>query len=297
MADRLALTQERVPLRNASDPPPFFHLAPSTFPLRSRRAETAIWCAGGACIVHAATRVKLAPLAALPEDALVHVARTFEAPGKPVRPGDAVGESLVVLAVEPGPGAALTGGTELEIAPAPRTRDAPKVEIALLVDVSESMGVAWDAENTRLSAAFAAIASFLRSPAASIDAVLLVEYAKHAKVAAGPAKPRELGALPVPKPKGPSHTAEGLDAALALLAARSRPEVSQVVLLFTDGVSQLDALAQAAQRAGRLHVPVHAIVFAPEVDPFFERLAAGSGGSVRQAAHPLTIEFVHEPGA
>lgn len=246
--------------------------------------------------MHAATRLRVAPLTALSEEALVHVARTFEAPKKAVRPGDVVGDALVVLAVEPAPGATLTPETEFDLAAAPRTRDAPKVEIGLLVDVSESMGLPWDKDHTRLSAALASISSFLKSADAAVESVLLLEYAKHAKVAAGPTRPRELGTLPAPRAKGPSHTAEALDAALAALAARSTPGVSQVLLLFTDGVAQLDELAKAAERAGRLHVPIHSIVFAPEVDPFFERLASETGGSVTQAAHPLTIEFVHQPG-
>lgn len=246
--------------------------------------------------MHTASRVRLAPLAALSEDALVHAARTLVPPKVPVRAGDAVGDSLVVLQVEPEPGAALVDDTEVELTGAPRTRDAPMVEIAVVLDVSESMGLPWDEKHTRLSAALAAIASFLKSPAANVEAISIYEYAKHPRLVAGPAKPRELSVVPAPTPKGRSHTGDAIDGALAGLAARTQRDVSQVILLFTDGVGDVAALMLAAERAGRLHVPIHGLVFAPDVDTVFEAVANASGGSVQKASHPLTIEFVHQPG-
>ena len=258
--------------------------------------ETPICGRARALNVHAASRVRVAPLAALSEDALVHAARTLVPPRAPVRAGDAVGESLVVLHVEPAPGAALVDETEVELAPAPRTRDAAQVEIAIVLDVSESMGLPWDETHTRLSAALAAIASFLKSPAANVEAISIFEYAKQPRLVAGPAKPREVSMVPAPQPKGRSNTAEAINGALAGLAARTQRDVSQVILLFTDGVGDVAEIVLAAERAGRLHVPIHALVFAPEVDSIFDAVAAASGGSVQKAAHPLTIEFVHQPG-
>ncbi|HET6403764.1 MAG TPA: hypothetical protein VFH78_03900, partial [Candidatus Thermoplasmatota archaeon] len=121
----------------------------------------------------AASRVRLAPLAPLHDDALVHAARTLVPTRAPVRPGDAVGDALVVLTVEPGPGAALVDATELELTPTPRTADARQVEVAILLDASESMGTPWDAIHTRLEAARVSIGSFLAAPPASVAAVAI----------------------------------------------------------------------------------------------------------------------------
>ncbi|HUR67917.1 MAG TPA: VWA domain-containing protein [Candidatus Thermoplasmatota archaeon] len=243
-----------------------------------------------------ATRVQLVPPAAWDEDALVAAARGFAATGRPVRPGDAVGD-LVVVAVEPQPGATLGDETEIHVLPTPPRPDATQVDVVVLLDVSESMATPWDAKHTRLDAARVALASFLQEPGGSVASVALFEYAKAARLAAGPAAPRELSLGDAPTPKGSSATAVALDAALAHLAGRLTPERAQVVFLFTDGVGEVADLLVAAQRASRLKVPVHSLVFAPEVDEVFDELAKASGGSFQQASYPLTIEFEHAPAS
>lgn len=244
--------------------------------------------------MQAATRVRVAPSAPLGEEALLHAARAFTPPGRAVRPGDAVGD-LVVLAVEPKPGATLVGATEVEIVPAVRRRDAPRLDVAILLDIGESMGVPWDKDHTRLEAALVAVRSFLAKPSPALDSVSVLYYGAQPHLMAGPTTADALRDLPPARPRGPSDTAAGIDGALAALAARTRPGVSQVILLFTDGVGDVPALLAAAERAGRLQVQVHCLVFAPEVDEAFERLTRAAGGTVQQAAHPLTLEFVHDP--
>lgn len=242
-----------------------------------------------------ARRVQLIPPAPWDEAKLLDEARAVKPTMKPVRPGDAVG-GLVVSLVEPEPGAALGVTTELEILPAPRRPDAPEVDVAVLVDASESMATPWDARLTRIEAARAAVQPFLVSDARAVASVAVYEYAKECRRVAGPAHIGDIALPETPKPKGPSDTARALDTVLAEMAARATPERAQVILLLTDGVGDVDALRAAAARAGRLRVPVHALVFAPEVDEAFGELASASGGSVQQASHPLAIEFVHQPG-
>jgi hypothetical protein len=245
----------------------------------------------------AARRVQLVPPTSLTEAQLIERARGLSPPDHPVRPGDEVG-GLVVLRVEPEAGATLGPETELEVLPAPRRRDAPSVDIAILLDVGKSMAAPWDARHTRMEAALAALRPFLASPGESIASIAVHEFAKTCRLAAGPS-PAGGATLPPPSPpRGTSETGAALDAVLAELAARSGPERSQVVLLLADGVGgSVDALRLAAWRAARLEVPVHALVFAPEVDPAFEEVAHASGGSAQQASYPLLIEFVHQPGA
>lgn len=241
-----------------------------------------------------ASRVQLVPPGPWDEAQLVAAARAYAATGRPVRPGDAVGE-LIVIAVEPAPGATLLAETEVVVLPTPPVAKGTTVDMVILLDVSESMGLPWDAKHTRLAAARASLESFLEKPGPSVAMLTLIEYAKQARVVSGPAAPREIRLHAAPTPKGGSATATALDAALAHLTARLVPDRSQVIMLLTDGVGEVTDLLAAAERAGRLKIPVHALVFAPDVDELFEELAKASGGSFQRAGYPLTIEFEHEP--
>ena len=213
-----------------------------------------------------------------------------------MRPGDALGE-LVVLRVEPRPGSSIEEGTELEILPTARSPNAARVDLALMLDVGASMGTPWDARLDRIGAARAALASFLASAPASVATVALYEYGRELRRVGGPAPPGEIALDAATRPKGPSRTGPAIDEVLAELAERAAPDRAQAILLLTDGLGSVGELVAAAERAGRLSVPIHALVFAPELDAAFEALAMSSRGSVQQASHPLTIEFVHEPGA
>lgn len=251
--------------------------------------------AAGARAMASASRVQVVPQAALSEKELVEAVRALSDLDGPVRPGDPVGD-LVVIRVEPAAGASFGRETEIEVLPAPRTLDAPWVELAILVDVSESMAIPWDAKHTRLEAARVAVSSFLSDPSNTVSEVSILEYAKDARVVVGPKPPRALTLGAAPKPRGRSDTAAAINAALAELAGRTRADRAQSIMLFTDGVGEVAELKVAAARAGRLKVPIHCLVFAPEVDEVFEEIAHASGGSVQQASYPLTIEFVHMPG-
>jgi len=242
----------------------------------------------------AASRVQLVPPGPWDEEKLLTAARAYRASGKPVRPGDALGD-LIVVSVEPAPGATLGDATEVEVLPTPPKVDAAQAEVVILVDVSESMGLPWDAKHTRLEAARACVASFLDRPGGSVATVTLFEYAKTPRLVAGPTAPTEVRLHAAPTPKGGSATATALNAALAQVAAAT-PTRTHVIFLLTDGVGEVADLLVAAERAGRLRVPVHSIVFAPEMDEIFEELAHASGGSFQPAGYPLTIEFEHTPG-
>lgn len=243
----------------------------------------------------AASRIQLVPPEPWGEEQLLHAARALTATGKPVRPGDAVGE-LVVVGVEPEPGATLADDTEMEVVPSPRRADAPRVDVVVLLDTSESMGTPWDARHTRLSAAREALATFLRAPGAAVASLAVFEYAKEPRLVAGPAEPSRVPAPPPSVPKGPAATARALNAALAHLAARAERDRCGVILLLTDGVGEVEELPATGERAARLRVPVHALVFAPEVDEAFDTLARPTNGTAQTATHPLTIEFEHQPG-
>lgn len=249
--------------------------------------------AGGSRPMPAASRVTLVPPEAWPEDKLLDAVRTLALPAGGVRVGDDVG-GFVVVGVEPAPGAELEPATEFEVRPAARAARAPVVDLCVLLDVSESMGEPWSASLSRIQAARKALDAFLARPQAGVGQVVVFEYARQARVAAGPAPLGEAKLGDVPAPRGPSHTATALDAALTRLAADAQTGRCQSILLLTDGAGEVAELRRAAVRAGRLHVPVHIIVFAPETDPVFDEAAQSSGGSVQRAALPLEIDFVHE---
>lgn len=248
-----------------------------------------------AATMPAASRVLLVPPAAWGEEALLQAVRAYAPTKRPARPGDEV-SGLVVVGVEPAPGATVEDATEIEVLPTPRAAEGSSVDLLLLLDVSESMGTPWSAQHTRLEAARESIAAFLRAPGRSVATLAILEYAKEARVVAGPAPPASVTLPAATRPKGRSLTATALDAALAHLAASARPNVAQAILLLTDGVGEVEELRRAAERAARLRIPVHAIVFAPEMDEVFDELAQRSGGTAQRAALPLTLEFEHQPG-
>lgn len=242
-----------------------------------------------------ARKVQLVPPGPWDEAQLLAAARALVPGREPVRPGDAVGE-LVVVAVEPAPGAAMGDDTELEVLPTPPSGVGPEVDLVALIDVSESMGLPWDARRSRLEAAREAIASFRNAPGKGVATLAVFEFAKDARLVAGPAPPAEIALPATGAPKGRCHTATAVDAALAHIAARMTPGRAHAILLLADGVGDVGALQAAAARAARLHAPIHSIVFAPETDEVFEEIAAATGGSHQQASLPLVIEFEHQPG-
>jgi hypothetical protein len=158
------------------------------------------------------------------------------------------------------------------------------------------MALPWSAEHTRLEAARESLRSFLARPGGSVAEVAVFEYAKEPRLVAGPAAPETLALAPPPKAKGRSATGAAINAALATLAAQGGAR-AQAILLLSDGVGEVAELLVAAQRAGRLRIPIHVLVFAPEVDEVFDEVAKASGGTVQRAALPLVIEFEHDPGA
>lgn len=243
-----------------------------------------------------ARRVVLAPPQAWDEARLMDAARALPDAGAPLRPGDEVA-GLVVVGVEPAPGAPHRD-TAFEIRPRPRPLDAPLVDVAVLLDASESMGLAWSQDLTRAEAAHEALASFLRRGGAGVATVTVLAYARDARVLAGPAAPGTLDAPPLPAPKGPSRTGAALDATLARLCEHARDDRLQVVLLLTDslGGDEVEARA-AAERAARLGIHVHVLAFAPEADPLLEEVALRTRGSLQLATLPLTLDFVHQPGS
>lgn len=249
----------------------------------------------GVARVHRASRVQLVPPGPWDESQLLAAAKALVASGRPVRPGDALGD-MVVVRVEPEPGAAMQDDTEVVVLPTPPIGDAPEVELAVLVDVSESMGQPWDAHHTRLQAARASLTAFLSAPSQAVESVAIFEFGKDARLVAGPAPLVGIQLPPEPTPKGRCATAAALDAALTHIAGRIGRGRSHAILLLTDGVSEVVDLLASAERAGRLRTPVHALVFAPEADEVFEELAKTSGGSFQRAAYPLTIEFEHQTG-
>jgi hypothetical protein len=244
--------------------------------------------------VTAASLVVLAPPEPWDEARLLAAARGIEPPaGRTLRPGDDVG-GLVVLRVEPEAGAAAGLATALDVLAAPRRARGP-LHLAVLVDASESMGTPWDATRTRLDAAFETLRAFLvdeRSPAALVT---LFSYARDVRAMGGPIEPRSLRTFEAPAaPRGPSRTAHAVDAALAHLAAQSH-EGAQAIAVLTDGGGEAAPLRAAARRAARLRVPLHFLVFAPEIDPVLAEAADATGGSAAGATFPLTLDFPRPP--
>lgn len=250
----------------------------------------------GARSMVGASRVQLVPPATWDEERLLAAARSLQPSGRPVRPGDPVGD-MIVTRVEPSPGATLSADTEFELLPDPVSATAALVDLFILLDVSESMAIPWDAKHTRLEAARASLEAFLAAPGPSVASVTLAQYAKEARVVAGPAAPGELVLGEAPTPKGRSSTAQGIELAIHHLAERLSPERSRAIILLTDGVGDVADLLAGAARASHLKTPIHALVFAPDVDEVFETIARSSGGSCQRATYPLIIEFEHEPGA
>lgn len=242
-----------------------------------------------------ARRVLLAPPAAWDEPRLLEAVRAIPETTRPLRPGDDLA-GLVVLSVDPAPGAAAGRATTFDVQPAPRALRAPQVDVAVLLDASESMALPWSADLTRMDAAREALSSFLHGDNAGVASVTVLSYARDARILATGIAPGSGSMIDAPAPAGPSRTDVALDAALAHLLAHARPDRVQAILLLADGIGDPDATLDAAARAGRLRVPIHALVFAPEADPVFAEAARLSGGSVQLAAIPLTVDFVHEPG-
>lgn len=207
-----------------------------------------------------------------------------------LRPGDELG-GLVVVRVEPGAPMAADARTAFELLATPRGgTGAP--HLAVLLDVSESMGLPWSAQWTRLEAARDALLDHFQTSAPNLSGATVMTFAKELRVVAGPAPSASIPSLKVEavKPRGSARTASAMDAALAHLAAQSEAG-PQAILLLTDAGGDPKALALSATRAARLRVPVHVVVFAPEVDASLRALAETSGGSVQKATLPLGFDL------
>lgn len=236
----------------------------------------------------AASRVVLVPPEAWDEDRIVKAARDLARPSSALRPGDEVG-GLVVLRVEPGADLAPDASTVFEVRGGPRVTSGP-VHLAVLLDASESMGLPWSADHTRLEAARESLLDSLRGARERLSGASIFVFAKDVRLATGPltaeALPR-VGLEPL-TPKGPARTGAALDAALAHLAGQSEPP-EQAVLLLTDGPGA--GLAPAAARAARLRIPIHVVTFAPTLDPELARVASTTGGLAQQASLPLGFDL------
>jgi len=242
-----------------------------------------------------AARVRLAPQEARSEDQLVQAVRDLPTSTPALRPGDAVGD-LVVLAVEPQAGLAIDPSTQIDITPTPRPLTGATVHLTLVIDTAASMALPWGSGKTRLEAAATVAQSVLGRVVPGLARVSLVRFAKDTDVLAGPVAPIDVK-LPSLAAKGSSRLGKALDDVLAHLTSDTLPEQAQAIILLTDSGSEPSAVEAAAARAARLHVPVHIVVFAPEIDPLLETLATASGGSAQVATLPLELDFVHEDAA
>jgi secreted protein with Ig-like and vWFA domain len=170
------------------------------------------------------------------------------------------------------------------------------VDVAVLLDVAESMGLPWGADLTRAEAAREALSSFLAG-GVGVGHVSVLTYARDARLVVPPTPQGALPAFDAPAPSGAARTGAALDAALTHLAAQGRPDRVQAILLLTDGAGDAKETHAAAARAARLGIPVHALVFAPEADPVLAEIAATTRGSMQVASLPLTLDFVHQHGS
>lgn len=241
----------------------------------------------------AASRVVVVPPERWDEERILQAARTIAAPAGPLRPGDEVG-GLIVVQVEPEPGAHAHRGTVLEIAPKPRPVGGRTLDVAILLDAGESMGQPWSAEHTRWSAACEALRQFLKDPSKHLRVVSLFIYARDAQLVAGPVAPGDVK-IPEVTPRGRSMTGTALNAALAYLAQNAAPGSQQAIMFLSDGAGEPAELERAAQRAKRLRVPVHALIFSPGEDANFARVARDTGGSAQTATLPPSFAVVYEP--
>lgn len=241
----------------------------------------------------AASRVVVCPPDRWDDERLLQAARELPTPTGSVRPGDAVGD-LVVVAVEPEPGAEATRSTVVEISPQPRPVGGRTLDVAILLDASESMAQPWSAEHTRWSAAGQAMQSFLSSPGPHLRLVSLFIYARSAQLLAGPVASSKV-APPELTPRGRSMTGTGLNAALAYLAEHASSESQQAVLILTDGAGEIPELERATERAIRLRVPVHVLSFSPGNDANLDKLARRTGGTCQRASNPPSFVLSYSP--
>lgn len=248
-----------------------------------------------AATMPAASRVVLAPPDAWPEARLMEAARAL-APGKAgLRAGDEHA-GLVVVQVEPEPGAVPDARTVFEVLGRPRARTGAKLDVAVVLDAGGSMAQPWSDGLTRWGGAKQALAAFLREHSPTLQSASLLVHAKTTRLLVGPLPPMGIGAsLESVVPQGPSRPADALDAALTHLAANASPGTFQAVLFLTDGGGQAGALRDAAARAQRLGVPVHALLFAPEEDALFRDVARVTGGSAHLATSPPRLQVVYRP--
>ncbi|MFA5862483.1 MAG: VWA domain-containing protein [Candidatus Thermoplasmatota archaeon] len=243
----------------------------------------------------AATRiVAVPPNPRWTEQRLVDAARDLDVPRGIVRPGDALGD-LVVVRVEPENGAVADDSTSVDVLAKARARRGP-VHVAVLIDASDSMGTAWSEGRTRLSAARDALGGFLSQPQSDAAVVTLLTYAKDVRIVAGPTQRAHTVPFELPVARGRARTAQAVNAALAHLAAQSH-EGPQALVLLSDGAAEVKELRAAAQRARRLGIAIHVVSFAPTVDTELEALAHATGGTSKLAIVPLTFDVQRKKDA
>lgn len=241
----------------------------------------------------AARRVVVAPREAWDEARLLDAARTVRLPRGALRPGDEV-DGLVVTQVEPAPGATADASTVLEVRPTPRSRRGTLLDVAVLLDASESMGQPFAPGLTRFEAARQALRSFLGDPGRHLRLVSLFLYSRDAQLVAGPVASSGV-ALPEVTPRGRARTGTALNAALAYLAEHATERTAQAVLLLSDGSAESAELDRAAARAARLGIAVHVLQFSPEEDPLFRKVADATGGTLTRATLPPSFVLAFEP--
>lgn len=240
-----------------------------------------------------ASRIRLIPPEVWDEARLADAARRMPEKAGPLTPGDSLA-GFVVVGVEPALGSAANDATVIEILPTPRATSAGQVDLAVLIDVGESMDLAWSAELKRAEAARESLAGFLGKSATGVADVIVYAYGKEARIVAGPLPHAQMKAFDVPRAGGRARTGHAIDTALAHLAARARPDRVQAILLLADSVGGEDEFHEAVARAANLRIPIHTVVYAPATDALFEEAARLTNGSVQRASLPLVIEFTHE---
>ncbi|HEX2022798.1 MAG TPA: vWA domain-containing protein [Candidatus Thermoplasmatota archaeon] len=198
------------------------------------------------------------------------------------------------MRVDPEPGSAATRDTRIEVQPQARARGGPTLDVVVLLDASESMGAAWSAQHTRWTAACEAARAFLRAPGSNLRLVSIMIFAREAQLVAGPLASHKVQ-LPELVPRGRAMTGTAVNAALAHLCQHATPASPQAIVLLTDAAGEVAELRRAAERAARLRVAVHALVFAPEPDGALAEAARATGGTSQVATSPPSFTLRYAP--
>lgn len=232
------------------------------------------------------SRIVLAPPEPWSEEKLLAAARALPEKVPDVHVGDAVGELLVV-------GVERAEKPVVEVVPRGVPRATRHIDVTVLLDIGASMGERWSAQHSREEAARESLQAFLRQAPARVATVRVLAFGSDVYEAVPRMTPVAIREVPPATPKGKARAGRALQRALEGIAAEPGSR-AHAVLLLTDGPSEPAELRAAAERAGRLGIPVHVVVFAPQEHDDLARVASASGGTLQRAMLPLTIEFPEE---